>query len=71
MTMEALGAMGLFFVAIVALLALWVCLIPSWIGFAREHRHRWPLFILNLLMGWSGIVWIACLVWAVWPKEKK
>jgi len=40
-------------------------LIPSIIAFAREHPHRAALFWLNLLLGWSGLVWVGVLIWAI------
>lgn len=40
-------------------------LIPSIFAFARGHPHRGALFLLNLILGWSGIVWVGVLIWAI------
>ena len=40
-------------------------LIPTIVAFAREHPHRVALFWLNLLLGWSGLVWVGVLIWAI------
>lgn len=39
--------------------------IPTFISFARENPHRYVVFWLNLFLGWSGIVWVGLLVWAI------
>ena len=48
-----------------SLLGLIVYFIPTFIAFARHHQSRWAIFILDLLLGWSVIVWIICLVWSL------
>lgn len=35
--------------------------INSW---ARSHKDAKAIFVLNLLLGWSGIFWILSLVWS-------
>lgn len=42
-----------------------VYLIPTFIAFARENPHRYVVFWLNLFLGWSGIVWVGLLIWAI------
>ncbi len=44
-------------------------MIPSIVAFSRRHRYQWPLFAFNLGAAWTGIGWIGCLVWAVWPER--
>lgn len=40
-------------------------MIPSLVAFLRGHRNYWPITALNFLLGWTGIAWIAALVWAL------
>ncbi|WP_373281832.1 superinfection immunity protein [Chitinolyticbacter meiyuanensis] len=37
---------------------------PSIIAVARRTKQRAGICVLNLLMGWSGIGWIAAFIWA-------
>ncbi len=43
--------------------------LPSMIAFGRGHRQGWSLFVLNLFLGGTGLVWIGCLVWSVWAGQ--
>lgn len=44
-------------------------LIPSIIAFKKNHPHRLFILILNILLGWTFIGWIAALVWALLPEK--
>ena len=52
--------------------SLWLILIlllyflPTFIAFGRSepHKNRFAILILNLFLGWSGLGWIAALVWS-------
>jgi len=39
-------------------------LIPSFIGFGRKHPNAPAICVLNVLLGWTVLGWIAALVWA-------
>lgn len=43
-------------------------LLPAIIAALRGHASAWGIFALNLLLGWSGIVWIIALIWALSNK---
>jgi hypothetical protein len=53
------------FYGILAIIVL-VCLyfLPSWVAGYREHRNFNAIFVLNILLGWSGLGWIIAFVWA-------
>jgi len=38
---------------------------PTIIAFRRRHCHKWLVLLLNLLLGGTGIGWIAALIWAI------
>jgi hypothetical protein len=44
--------------------ALMVYFIPSWIAGSRNHPNSWPIFIVNLFLGWTYIGWVIALAWA-------
>ena len=39
-------------------------LMPSIIAFNRDHSARFAILFINLFSGFTGIGWIACLVWS-------
>ena len=57
---------GLFFMIIGGLLHF----IPSVIAFLRDHQSKWAILALNVLLGWSGIGWIAALIWSLTGVKK-
>lgn len=54
--------------ALVLVIAIAVYFVPFAIAAFRGHRYKAVIFALNLIGGWSGLGWIAALVWAVWPS---
>lgn len=49
--------------------ALSVYLMPSLVAISRKHRNSGAIFVLNLLLGWSVLGWIAAIVWAFTSQE--
>jgi len=45
--------------------------IPALIAGYREHRNGVPLFIINLVAGWTFIGWFGCLAWSFSDNVKK
>jgi hypothetical protein len=39
-------------------------LTPWAIAHARHHEKQVPIFLINLLLGWTLIGWLAALIWA-------
>lgn len=50
---------------VVAVIAVVVYFAPSWVALARRVLHPLPIFLLNLVLGWSLIGWVVALVWAL------
>jgi len=46
------------------LLILLVYFLPSFVARQRRHLRGGTIFLLNLCLGWSGIVWVITLIWA-------
>ena len=46
-----------------------VCLVlyflPTIIAVKRKHNSAAAIFVLNLLLGWSGLCWIIASVWSL------
>lgn len=61
MQMQNLGALELGL--IIAVFCFYF--LPSLIAFSRRHKNRLAIFLLNLLLGLSGLGWAVALVWSV------
>ena len=46
-----------------------IFLSPSFIAHRRRHHYRWPITAINVALGITGIAWVVCLVWALWPDD--
>ncbi|WP_404940326.1 superinfection immunity protein [Pseudomonas fulva] len=44
---------------------------PMMIAFYRRHERYTSIFMLNLFLGWTGIVWLVCLIWAIFGQRIK
>jgi len=61
MQMENLGVLEI----TLAILIFGVYFLPSLIAFLRQHKNKLAIFILNILLGWTGLGWTVALVWSV------
>jgi hypothetical protein len=50
------------FLTIAVTLALYF--VPSIVAVKRAHRNTLAIVVLNVFLGWTGLGWIAALVWA-------
>ena len=46
------------------LIALGVYLLPTVIAYARKHERRKAILVLDILLGWTILAWLAGLIWA-------
>lgn len=61
MQMQNFTVLGLLSVVLIAVLYF----LPTLIAFIRHHKNSLAVFLLNLLLGWTGLGWIVSLVWSV------
>lgn len=45
--------------------------LPVVIALLRGHQDKMAIFVLTLLLGWSGIAWVAALVWSFTGVRRK
>lgn len=38
--------------------------VPILVAVLRKHRGVNSIILVNIVLGWTGIMWFACLVWA-------
>jgi len=39
--------------------------LPTLVAVLRNHKNKFAVFLLNLLLGWTGLGWIGALIWSV------
>ena len=52
------------------LVGMVVYFVPCLVASRREHKNAMPIFILNLLLGWTFIGWVGAMVWAMTDNVK-
>ena len=50
------------------LFCLTIYFLPFGIGLIRNKRAKLALFFVNLIGGWTAIIWIIALIWALIPR---
>ena len=50
------------------LFCLSIYFIPFGVGLLRNRRAKLALFFVNLIGGWTAIIWIIALIWALIPR---
>ena len=46
-------------------------LIPTIVAARRHHKNAAPIFLVNILFGWSVLGWVAALVWSFTSNVKE
>lgn len=57
--------MGLFWLLVIGA----IYFIPSFVACGK--RNAGAIFVLNLLLGWTGLGWLGALIWAMVEKPRK
>ena len=60
------GILLLFFFGV----GLFIYFLPWFISIWRKSPYTAPVFVINLLAGWSGVGWLLAIVLAVWPNDR-
>jgi uncharacterized membrane protein YeaQ/YmgE (transglycosylase-associated protein family) len=47
---------------IVGFIIYWL---PSAIASRRDHNSFYLIFFLNIFLGWTGVIWLVLLIWAI------
>ena len=64
------GVLQVFAWAILFFVGLVIYFAPSGIALRRWHQHGLLVFILNLLLGWTIVGWLAALLWSLVKTDK-
>ncbi|MFY0131235.1 superinfection immunity protein [Klebsiella aerogenes] len=49
---------------IVLIFAIIIYVLPGVIASSREHKNATAIWVLNIVLGWSFLGWIAALIWS-------
>jgi len=52
-----------------AVVALALYFVPSFIAVNKNKRNKNAIFALNLLLGWTFVGWVVALVWSLIKDE--
>ena len=55
---------------LIGIFCLLLYFLPFIIACFNRHSHKYAIFTLNLLMGLSGVGWIASFIWAFYDNNK-
>jgi hypothetical protein len=56
---------------ILGIISFIVYFVPSIIAYVRGHLNFVPIFLVNLLLGWVLIGWVAALIWSFTSHTRK
>lgn len=54
---------------VIALIILYF--LPALIAMVRKHSNTTAIVLLDLFLGWTVIVWLVCLVWAIFGAKQQ
>ena len=54
---------------VLAVVALALYFVPSFIAVNKNKRNKNAIFALNLLLGWTFVGWVVALVWSLMRDE--
>jgi hypothetical protein len=57
--------------ALALFLAIFAYFLPASIAFARGHHQKWAITILNVLLGMTGLGWVAALIWSATAVQRR
>ena len=60
----ALSWVSLIFLPLLLIVGVIYC-IPTIIASSRKTKHRLPLILVNVVLGFLPMVWFGCLIWAL------
>ena len=55
---------------IVFLPLLMAYFVPVFLARSVKHPFFWPIFVINLCLGWTCFGWVGALVWAMIPPPR-
>lgn len=54
------------FAAILSIFSVLIYMIPTVVAYNRWHNKVFAIFLVNVCLGWTLLIWVGALVWALW-----
>lgn len=54
----------IFLIVLLAIFLLVIYFLPTIVAINRSHPNKTPIFIINLFLGFTLLVWVISLAWA-------
>ena len=62
--MFGIGVLKVVILAVGFIVGLFIYLLPSVMASNKKHSKIPVIVFLNIFLGWTLLVWVACLIWA-------
>lgn len=56
---------------VILLSAIFLYFIPTIVALGRRHHNAGAIVLLNILLGWTVLGWVAALVWAATAVQRR
>ncbi len=53
---------------LIGIISFLLYFLPAYIG--RNKENSFAILLVNLFLGWSLIVWVICLIWAITAQRR-
>jgi len=50
--------------------AIFIYLLPAYVAMSRRAAALAPIAWLNILFGWTVLIWFACLLWSIFAAKE-
>lgn len=57
-------------IGVVAIVAVNAFMAPFLVAIWKRHTYKWPILAANIILGWTGLGWIACLLFSIYADKK-
>jgi hypothetical protein len=58
-----------FLALVIVCITVYCYFLPSVIAFSKQHHQRYAILVLNILAGWTGVFWLAALIWSLTARQ--
>jgi hypothetical protein len=65
-----MGHEGIFVLVVIVVIGIVIYLIPTFLALSRRKHQLLAICLLNIFAGWTGIGWLAALIWAALEDKK-
>lgn len=48
----------------ITIISIAVYFLPTLIALVRDHHNKVAIIVTNLLLGWTGAVWLVAIIWS-------